>query len=799
MKRHLARAAAALAVALSAGALPGAPLAAVAPGTVPGTVPASAHPAEGTAPDQAVQLSSVAVTPAAPRPHEMLHISGVARSNTAVTGNEVRLRVSSLPLTSRDALHAAAVETDRPVDSHDVRPHVPVGDVTPGTDTPWAIDVPIDDLHLTFGVYRLTVEFFDPGFYVRGRVNTFLPYFPSGDGWQPTNVAWVWPLVDAPRREGLAQPKSLLKPSAGPTVADVVGTPAVAAPAEVFLDDSLAQAVAHDGRLGELVAAAADAAQQHGDVPPAPAPAPMPTRIPTPAGSAAATPARTTGRPAGTPKPVPATATAPVAKLPIRPVPVSWAIDPDLLDSARSMAAGYVIRDNGQTRPGPAAGRSAAASWLSAVTSTVGDSPVIPLPYADADLVALARAGHNDEVSLALRAGPDADSIFRAVLSRQIAPSIVWPVDGVVTQNALDVLAQEAQVSAIVLADGALPLRDASAGHMTPGTQGPPLSAGGGKVQPLLSDATLDLLIAADPGSEDIGLAQQRFLAETAMITAELPTSPRDILLLPPRHAANVDYLRRLLTLTGRVPWLNGITIDDALRHPADPAPRGPLTYPETAKSQEVSRPVIAATVNTRTRLAMLGSILTEPAVLTATDHGLLRTYSASWRQDAPIAESVRADAAREIEDWIRKVSIVTSRDTLTLASRSAKIPLTISNGLDQDVHNLTVLVRAANSANLQEIQQDGVGVKTHDREQLNLAAKLAYVGSVRFPVTLSLQTRDGRVLSSVPLQVHSAGSGGPVLVVTVVLIALLFLVVAVRLIRRVWQYYAARRTAAAS
>jgi len=60
------------------------------------------------------------------------------------------------------------------------------------------------------------------------------------------------------------------------------------------------------------------------------------------------------------------------------------------------------------------------------------------------------------------------------------------------------------------------------------------------------------------------------------------------------------------------------------------------------------------------------------------------------------------------------------------------------------------------------------------------------------------LQTRDGQVLSSVPLQVHSTGSGGPVLVITVVLIALLFLVVVLRLIRRIWLYYAGRRTVAA-
>jgi hypothetical protein len=461
------------------------------------------------------------------------------------------------------------------------------------------------------------------------------------------------------------------------------------------------------------------------------------------------------------------------------------------------MASGYVVQDNKQTRPGSAAGQQAAATWLAAVTAAVGDSPVIPLPYADADLVALARAGRSDELSLALRAGPDADGVFRSVLSRQISPSIVWPVDGVLTQATLDVLAQEAQVSAVVLADGALPRSESSNDGITPSMQGPPLSAGGGKVQPLVSDSTLDGLLAADPTAEDVGLAQQRFLAETAMITAESPLNPRDILLLPQRHATNTAYLQRLLMLTGQVPWLNGITLDDALRHPVDPTPRGPLTYPDSAKAQEVSRSVINATYATRGQLAMLGSILSQPAVLTPTDRGLLRTYSASWRQDASMARRVRADAARSVANWIRQVAIVSTNSTLTLASRSAKIPLTISNGLDQKVQGLSVRVRAANSANLQEVHADGITVNSHDREQLNLAANVPAVGSVRFPVTLSLLTPDGQVLSSVPLQVHSAGSGGPVLAVTLGLMALLFLVVAIRLLRRIWQYYAARRTIA--
>ncbi|MCU1678400.1 MAG: hypothetical protein JWM93_3158, partial [Frankiales bacterium] len=125
--------------------------------------------------------------------------------------------------------------------------------------------------------------------------------------------------------------------------------------------------------------------------------------------------------------------------------------------------------------------------------------------------------------------------------------------------------------------------------------------------------------------------------------------------------------------------------------------------------------------------------------------------------------------------------------------SKSAKIPLTITNGLDQDVHGLSVRLIADNSAYLPDVRAEAVDVTAHDKQQINLVANVKAIGSVRFGVVVRLLTPDGQVLSSVPLQVHSAGSGGKVLFVTLALMGLLFLVVALRLVRRVWQYYSLR------
>ncbi|MDI5965097.1 DUF6049 family protein [Streptantibioticus silvisoli] len=78
-------------------------------------------------------------------------------------------------------------------------------------------------------------------------------------------------------------------------------------------------------------------------------------------------------------------------------LPVTWTVDPALLDEARSMAGGYRVagvRDAGDpqlSRPG--AGRAAATSWLGALRTAVKDQDVVALPYADPDVAALAHSG----------------------------------------------------------------------------------------------------------------------------------------------------------------------------------------------------------------------------------------------------------------------------------------------------------------------------------------------------------------------------------------------------------------------
>ena len=141
---------------------------------------------------------------------------------------------------------------------------------------------------------------------------------------KPTKVAWVWPMIDRPRRTDDA----------------------------TFIDDQLEVELAPGGRLDTLIQAAKKA--------------------------------RT---------------------------PVTWAIDPALIDDAQEMSNGYTLknakRPKGTSRP-PS---TAAANWLNQLRSA--GNPYFTTPYADPDTVALVRQKLGRHLDVAYRSMQIAEEVHR--------------------------------------------------------------------------------------------------------------------------------------------------------------------------------------------------------------------------------------------------------------------------------------------------------------------------------------------------------------------------------------------------
>src|SRR5262249_34220594 len=110
-----------------------------------------------------------------------------------------------------------------------------------------------------------------------------------------------------------------------------------------------------------------------------------------------------------------------------------FAVDPDLLETVQQMAAGYRFRD-GDGRLVTGTRTETARTRLAALQGRVPGRCVIAVPYADADLVALSRAGAVDLEKLALTSGTAVAELLKPAPP---APSILWPAAGTLDQRTL--------------------------------------------------------------------------------------------------------------------------------------------------------------------------------------------------------------------------------------------------------------------------------------------------------------------------------------------------------------------------
>ena len=169
--------------------------------------------------------------------------------------------------------------------------------------------------------------------------------------------------------------------------------PTVPGEQTLLADDDLARSLAPDGRLGGLLAAFAEGA---------------------PAGSAvrAAT---------------------------------CLAVDPDLVATAAAMRQGYAVRGPNGTVPGT--GAEVAGTWLDTLAAAARGGCVVALPFADADLVALARGQLGDLGRLAVA---DAGAVVTEALGTPVLDATTWPSGGVLDEPALAGVA-DAGARAVVL------------------------------------------------------------------------------------------------------------------------------------------------------------------------------------------------------------------------------------------------------------------------------------------------------------------------------------------------------------
>lgn len=716
-------------------------------------VPAGAAPSPAPAVAPPVQVVVTGLLPRAPTsPTQVVEVTGqlVNRGSQPVSELRVQLAVADV-VRSRSALAAAAQQPARGRPRGPETPATPAG-LGPGATAAFSLHTTVGALQLArLGVYPVQVvargRVGEPGRPAElGAASTFLPWFPDGAP-APSRLAFLWPLVGVPAR---APDGAVL----GDTASTALRPAASGQPA---------------GRLAALLSSAR-------------------------AGAAGACD--------GTPSGVPAD---PACRR--DPVPVTYAVDPALLDTAQTLAGAHtVVADGGQRLSAPS--DPGAARWLAdlrdAVSPRAGPpaATLLALPYADPDLVALTRSNSG--------LADDLDQL--RLLGRRTAAqltggtpldAVAWPPGGRQTSAALDASVGGGATAVVLDQDGVVPRAPDIA--RTPGTRTQLSTASAGRVTGLVLDAELSRLITAGPGDPDwqgARLAEQRWLVETAMIAAERPAESRTFLVAPARRGTVVpEVATEALRDAGRLPWLCPVplaavaagtercppSLPDTRPAPADP--RADLAPPDPAQPRaELPASYLAPLVTVRAQ----GTQLTDEVLVPGSDaaaalkarflRSRAQAVSSAWRDDLAGGRRMAGLYGDDVADARGRIRIRTGGRQL-LTSDTGVLDVSISNSLDQPV---TVGVQLNDPIEARLTSTD-TGVRTiGPSEVVPVRVRVQTRTSGQFVVRATLLDRAGqRFGEPAELVVRSTGYGRLAVAITGVGAAVLLVTAGVRIVRR--------------
>ena len=732
--------------------------------TAPPTSPASVRPdsCSSSSEEAPVHVEVTTLAPRAPtRPDEPFQVAGRLTNcgERPLDRLEVRLTVGG-KIDSRSGLARADEEPvlgDRRLPPSSAALEI----LAPGEATTFDLRLLVRDLALgrENGVFPLAVQararYGDAaGREPVGLASTFVPWFPDGPI-APTRIAWLLPLIDQPRR----------------------------GPDGVLLDDALdallESAPDRAGRLHRVLTSAREGARGGCDRPASRSEAAPPPPEPLPTEGA---PAPSFGDCRG------------------EPVPITYGVDPDLLSTVEAMTRPYTVleRDDRVDR----AASAQAVQWLAAVRTAASTGEVLALPYADPDVVALSRpeSGVRDDVEQLRKLGQT--EARRVLGTEQLLTSVAWPPPSPIG-GALDALAsggEGAGQPAIVLDEDTFPDAPARLGR-TPSAR-TTLSSATGPVTALVIDSALSRLVEPDPSApawQGPRLAEQRWIAEAAVLAAERPSQSRTFLVAPRRAA---DLLPQVaaptIADTGRLPWLCPVSLADAVagteRCATLPDSQGPAEAEERGAPGRRDRQdpeLSAAFVEQLASVRQLSDQFTDEVLLAAGEQAkatkarLLRARgraaSSAWRDQPAKGRRMLALLRNDVDGLRAQVQLVS--EPVLLTGSTGTMRLTVENRLNQPV-NVGVRLDTTSEARLSSEETDVREVPASQAVQL--AVRVEARTSGRFVARARLVDVSGDPFGApVELAVRSTQYGRVALAVTGIAAAVLLVAAGARITRR--------------
>ena len=453
--------------------------------------------------------------------------------------------------------------------------------------------------------------------------------------------------------------------------------------------------------------------------------------------------------------------------------PVSWLIDTSAWESAKDLSDGYQVL--GPQGPEPGDQTDAAGQFAERVRSILSSRPTTTTQFALADADALQRGGLT---SFVLRA-----TSLPQVITDQVAGNETTEAFDALTGTSdlatLETLV-DAGVRELFLSDTFFP-PDPAILYTASGVT--PVTVGGTEVTGLLTDRQLGRTLSRPLGTAaDRSRAKQEFLADTALITLELPMEPRSVIAAPPPlWDPPAAWLARLLKAVAKAPWVTLVDVSTVADAP--PVPRTDLGYGPIQQRRELPQEYVARLRSLDEELDRLARIVIDPAGYGETFAlALQRGGSTLWRPDDSGRTIFLDSLASQIQQQKRKVRVVSS-GTVTLAGDSGVVPLTIANDLDRPV-SVGVQLATQNPITLQYTPVDPIRIDAQEKAGVEVPVRV--IGSQPMTVTVVLTDDEGRVYDdSATLDLRSTAASRIAIVVTVTGGIALVILVSLNLFRR--------------
>lgn len=460
--------------------------------------------------------------------------------------------------------------------------------------------------------------------------------------------------------------------------------------------------------------------------------------------------------------------------------PVSWLVDPAVIDAVEQLAAGdppRSIAPTDGTSPGQTAKPStsptvahrtvagsaasdaqsaigAAQAWLDRLKTALSDSEVFTLPYGDLDLAAA--AVHDPSLYAVAR---QRSAAVMATFGIDNATPADAPIDGYLPATGFALGSDEPAFLSDQAISGDAPAVGTFVGHQVYATSSA-IAAGG----PLPGDRLAMVAI------------RQELLAQTVL---RLATGVPVVAVLPANWTPGSEDATGFFAGLGQR-WLALAPVTTAT---AGSLPQeltaGRLHYPAAQRSRELPASAFAAVDGLRQAGTTLQAVLSHnDQVATVVLDDALTSASYTARGGAGGAAATRS---REAIDALLHQITVEAPKSVTMSSATGRFAATVVNGLDQDI---TVKLRPVTDSGISLSTPKRLDVPAQGRAAVLLRAS-AHTNGVH-TVTLQLTDGTGRDLGSdASLPIRTAQVSVIIWVFIAAGLALLFAAIVIRLVRR--------------